>query len=73
MSDERGEAIRLKLAKARAQPGLFESAHASFFTRLMQVRIEGDYSDAIIEDEESTRELIGPANSYVNYLESLIK
>ena len=54
------------------QPGNFDSAHASFFSRLMQERIEEDYTDVIMEDEENTRSFIEPATQYVAYIEMLI-
>jgi uncharacterized protein (UPF0332 family) len=54
------------------QPGIFDMQQASFFSRLMQERIEEDYSDLIIEDEESTRLLIEPSKKYISYVEGLI-
>jgi uncharacterized protein (UPF0332 family) len=54
------------------QTGEFEIHHASFFSRLMQERIEDDYSDAITEDEETTKEFIEPAKQYLNYIEILV-
>jgi hypothetical protein len=54
------------------QPGNFDTAQASFFSRLMQERIEEDYTDAMIEDEENTRSFIEPAQNYVAYIETLI-
>ena len=55
------------------QPGYFDTAHASFFSRLMQERIEDDYTDEIIEDEEDTRSFIEPARQYVAYIEMLLE
>jgi len=55
------------------QPGNFDSTYASFFSRLMQERIEEDYTDVIMEDEENTRSFIEPARKYVLYLEMLIE
>jgi uncharacterized protein (UPF0332 family) len=54
------------------QSGSFDMKQASFFSRLMQERIEEDYSDQIIEDEESTRSLIEPSRQYIYYVEGLI-
>jgi uncharacterized protein (UPF0332 family) len=45
------------------QPGNFDASQASFFSRLMQERIEEDYTDVMIEDEENTRSFIEPAKS----------
>jgi len=55
------------------QTGKFHFAQASFYSRLMQQRIEEDYSDNVREDEETTNELIGPAQDYVLYIEKLIE
>ena len=55
------------------QTGNFDSANASFFSRLMQERIEEDYTDVIMEDEETTRSFIEPARKYVLYIEMLIE
>jgi uncharacterized protein (UPF0332 family) len=55
------------------QPGKFDFAQASFYSRLMQQRIEEDYSDNITEDEETTGELIRPAQVYVSYIEKMIE
>ncbi len=55
------------------QPGLFDMEQASFYSRLLQERMEEDYSDFIIEDAESTEGFIIPAKDYVSYVEGLIK
>lgn len=55
------------------QPGKFDPSQASFYSRLLQERIEEDYSDNIIEDEASTREFIEPAMQYVAYVEKLVE
>jgi|ERR1051326_1893397 uncharacterized protein (UPF0332 family) len=55
------------------QTGKFDFGQASFYSRLMQQRIEEDYSDNITEDEETTDELIAPAQDYVSYIEKLIE
>ena len=39
----------------------------------MQERIEEDYTDVIMEDEENTRSFIEPARKYVLYIEMLIE
>lgn len=38
------------------QTGEFDTSQASFYSRLLQERIEEDYSDTIIEDEEKQPE-----------------
>jgi uncharacterized protein (UPF0332 family) len=55
------------------QPGLFDMEQASFYSRLLQERMEEDYSDFIIEDAETTEGFITPAKAYVSYVEGLIK
>lgn len=50
----------------------FDMQQASFFSRLMQERVEDDYSDIIEEDAENTKEFIEPAKKYVAYLEMLV-
>ncbi len=55
------------------QPGLFDMEQASFYSRLLQERMEEDYSDFIIEDAETTEGFIIPAKDYVSYVEGLIK
>lgn len=55
------------------QAGKFDTSHASFYSRLLQERIEEDYSDNIIEDEETTREFIEPARQYIAYVEMLVE
>ena len=50
----------------------FDPIHASFFSRLMQERIEDDYSDAMIIYKEEVKEFIEPARNYVAYVDMLI-
>lgn len=38
----------------------------------MQERIEEDYSDLLMEDENTTGSFIEPARKYVAYIEALI-
>ena len=45
---------------------------ASFYSRLMQQRIEDDYSDEIMEDADTTNEFIEPAKLYVEYIEQFL-
>jgi uncharacterized protein (UPF0332 family) len=51
----------------------FDFDQASFFSRLMQERIEDDYSDFMIIDEAEVKEFIEPSKTYVAYIEQLIK
>ena len=54
-------------------PGLFDTTHAIFFSRLMQERIDDDYSDFMIVNEQEVLEYIEPAKEYVAYIEKLIE
>lgn len=54
------------------QVGTFDMQQASFFSRLMQQRIEDDYSDVLLEDEQTTKEFIAPAKEYILYIEKLV-
>jgi uncharacterized protein (UPF0332 family) len=53
-------------------PGEFDMQHAGFYSILLQKRMEEDYGDFIIEDEESVRLLIAPSQQYLLYIEALI-
>lgn len=55
------------------QPGNFDMAHASFYSRLMQERMNGDYSDDMDLDEGEVKELVEPAQAYISYIEKQIK
>jgi hypothetical protein len=55
------------------QAGSFDFEQASFFSRLMQERIEDDYNDVIFLDEVEVKEYIEPAIAYITYIEQLIK
>src|SRR5450432_1829580 len=54
------------------QPGIFDMEMASFFSRLMQERIEDDYSDNITEDAQTTMDFIEPARQFIAYIEIII-
>ena len=54
------------------QQGIFESTQAIFFSRLMQQRIDDDYSDFMIVNEAEVTDYIEPAKQYVAYIEELI-
>ncbi len=61
------------LSKHFVQTGNFDLAHAAFFSRLMQERIEDDYSDFMTLNEAEVKELIEPAKAYLHYIEQLLK
>lgn len=52
---------------------LFDKDHAAFFSKLMQERIDDDYSDFMITQFDEIKEFIEPAKKYVTYIESLIE
>jgi uncharacterized protein (UPF0332 family) len=54
------------------QNKLFDFEKASFFARLMQERIDDDYSDFMIISEAEVQIFIDPAKEYVAYIEHLI-
>ena len=51
---------------------IFNIEKASFFSRLMQERLDDDYSDFAIVEDEVVEEFAEPAKEYVKYIESLI-
>jgi len=55
------------------QNGFFDFEHASFFSRLMQERIDDDYSDFLIINKEEVSVFIEPAKGYVAYVNQLIE
>jgi uncharacterized protein (UPF0332 family) len=55
------------------QEGSFDFNQASFFSRLMQERIEDDYKDLLKIEEVEVMEFVEPAKEYVIYLEGLIR
>ncbi|MBS1566622.1 MAG: HEPN domain-containing protein, partial [Bacteroidetes bacterium] len=60
------------LHKHFVQESLFDYEQAAFFSRLMQERIEDDYNDFIIPDENEVKEFIEPAKQYVTYVKALL-
>jgi len=54
-------------------PGLFDPIQSAFFSRLMQERIDDEYSDFMIINEEEALEYFEPAKEYVDYVEKLIQ
>jgi uncharacterized protein (UPF0332 family) len=52
--------------------GEFDAGESAFFTRLMQERIDEDYGDFLVMDDEAVKEFIDPARKYIAYIEQLI-
>ena len=52
---------------------LFDKTHAAFFSKLMQERIDDDYSDFMVIEFDEVKEFIEPAKRYIAYVEQLIK
>lgn len=48
--------------------GLFDATHASFFNKLMNERIDDDYSDFMITELEEIDKFIEPAKQYLTYI-----
>jgi uncharacterized protein (UPF0332 family) len=55
------------------QDEAFNFDQASFFSRLMQERIEDDYNDLLKIEEAEVMEFVEPAKEYVFYVEGLIR
>ena len=51
---------------------LFSIERASFFSKLMQERIDDDYSDYLIVELDEIIDFIEPSKEYLRYVESLI-
>ncbi len=60
------------LHKHFVQEGKFDLVHASFFSRLMQERIDDDYSDLVAASEEEVSSFIAPAAKYLSYVECMV-
>jgi uncharacterized protein (UPF0332 family) len=54
------------------QPGFFDMSYAAFYNHLLQQRMEEEYSDFVTENKEIAGEMIEPARSYLQYVETLI-
>ncbi len=53
--------------------GLFDATHASFFNKLMNERIDDDYSDFMIMNFEEIEEFIKPAKEFFTYTTSIVR
>lgn len=54
-------------------PDLFDKAHAAFFSKLMQERIDDDYGDFMVIEFDEVKEFIEPSKAYIAYIEQLIE
>jgi uncharacterized protein (UPF0332 family) len=52
--------------------GFFDIAHAAFFSKLMQERIDDDYGDFMRAEFDEVKEYIAPAKEYIAYIERVI-
>jgi uncharacterized protein (UPF0332 family) len=52
--------------------GFFDGEKATFFGLLMKERIQDDYNDFLILDENEAKEFIAPAKEYIEYVSKLI-
>jgi len=50
------------------QKDLFDTTQASYFSKLMDKRMESDYDDTLITDETVVQTLLEPAKAYVEYV-----
>src|SRR5450432_2206066 len=50
----------------------FDKVHAAFFSKLMQERIDDDYSDFMVISFDEVKEFIAPAKDYLAYIEQLL-
>lgn len=50
----------------------FDKGHAAFFSKLMQERIDDDYSDFMVVSFDEVKEFIAPAKEYLAYIEQLL-
>ena len=53
--------------------GSFDKEKAIFFDGLMKERIEDDYNDFMISNQDEVTEFINPAKEYVDYVSQLIE
>lgn len=52
---------------------VFDAGKAAFFGDLPQERIQDDYNEFLIMDEDEVKEFIQPAKDYVEYISKLIQ
>lgn len=53
--------------------GYFDMEQAAFFGYILQERMQDDYNDFLIIEEEEVVEFIDPAKKYIAYIENLIE
>lgn len=61
-----------QLYKHFVKDGSFDSEQASFFSRLMQERIDDDYSDSMVVNTDEVKEFAEKSKSYIAYIELLL-
>ena len=60
------------LHKHFVQNAAFDITHASFYSRIMQERMDDDYSDFLLTDKDLVLSFIQPAKELLTYIENLI-
>lgn len=60
------------LNKEFVSDGTLDHEKSAFFARLMQERMDEDYGDFLIADEDTIAEFFQPAIQYINYIEKII-
>ncbi|ANH83336.1 hypothetical protein A8C56_22220 [Niabella ginsenosidivorans] len=60
------------LHKHFVQAQLFDIQQASFYSRIMQERIDDDYNDFILTDKDEVNSFVSPAKELIAYIERLI-
>ena len=66
-------AVVAMLHKYFVNEGLFNIEQASFFSKLMQERVDDDYSDHAVVSKETVEEFFKLAKKYVEYIQNLIQ
>ena len=61
------------LQKEFVQKGLFDKQHAILFVKLMDVRLQNDYGDFLVVDEDDIEQFYEPAKAYVQYITKMVE
>lgn len=64
--------LSVVLNKEFVLKGYFDIEKSAFFARLMQERMDEDYGDFIVIDEEIINEFYEPSKEYIQYIEILV-
>jgi len=64
--------LSVLLSKEFVLNGSFDLEKSAFFARLMQERMDEDYGDFLIADEDTIAEFFQPAKQYIDYIEKII-